>query len=308
MSNPFTIRIFVPTGDPEGLRIIDRMNWTGLGIVFPREEWTSVRQRVEFSRPGIYVLVGYVSDDDLPTIYIGQGDVVRARIDSHFEKKDFWNKGIVFVSGSGSGGLNRAHATWLEHALVKRAVLINRSNIENGNEPQEPQLSEAEKADTKSFLNEILQIMPLVGLSAFETPRAVATPQAKSTHTSIPVSPGQQMDTIIVPAQKDGFADVFLGQNAWWAIRISGGMIPKIKYIAAYQSHPISAITHVAPVERIEPFGDSGKYKVVFSEPAKAIVPIPFGDAVTGAMQGSRYTTYALLQKAKKLTDLIVKT
>ena len=35
MSDPFTIRIFVPDGDPEGLRIIDRMNWTGLGIVFP---------------------------------------------------------------------------------------------------------------------------------------------------------------------------------------------------------------------------------------------------------------------------------
>jgi len=28
-NNPFTIRIFVPDGDPEGVRIIDRMNWTG---------------------------------------------------------------------------------------------------------------------------------------------------------------------------------------------------------------------------------------------------------------------------------------
>ena len=28
---PFTIRIFVPDGDPEGFRLIDRMNWTGLG-------------------------------------------------------------------------------------------------------------------------------------------------------------------------------------------------------------------------------------------------------------------------------------
>jgi hypothetical protein len=44
MADPFTIRIFVPDGDPEGLRIIDRMNWTGLGIVFRREDWPRVSE------------------------------------------------------------------------------------------------------------------------------------------------------------------------------------------------------------------------------------------------------------------------
>jgi hypothetical protein len=78
MADPFTIRIFVPDGDPEGLRIIDRMNWTGLGIVFTRTDWPKIRQRSDFSKPGVYILIGYVSDDDLPTLYIGQGDVVRA--------------------------------------------------------------------------------------------------------------------------------------------------------------------------------------------------------------------------------------
>jgi hypothetical protein len=108
-------------------------------------------------------------------------------------------------------------------------------------------------------------------------------------------------------AQKEGFDEVFIGENAWHAIRISGGMLPKIKYIAAYQSQPVSAITHVAPVTRIEPYGDSGKYKLTFSEPAKSIGPIPFADAPSGLMQGSRYTTYDRLQKAKKVADLFVK-
>jgi hypothetical protein len=49
-SDPFTIRIFVPDGNPEGVRIIDRMNWTGLGIAFPRDQWMHVRQRNEFSK------------------------------------------------------------------------------------------------------------------------------------------------------------------------------------------------------------------------------------------------------------------
>ena len=38
MADPLTIRIFVPDGDPEGVRLIDRMKWTGLGLVFRRSD------------------------------------------------------------------------------------------------------------------------------------------------------------------------------------------------------------------------------------------------------------------------------
>lgn len=53
MPNPYTIRIFVPDGDPEGVRIIDRMNWTGVGITFPRSKWSEVSQRPEIQRTGV---------------------------------------------------------------------------------------------------------------------------------------------------------------------------------------------------------------------------------------------------------------
>ena len=92
MADPFTIRIFVPDGDPEGVRLIDRMNWTGLGLVFPREKWPETRNRPEFARTGVYILVGYRNEtDELPTLYIGQADGVKNRIDNHFQAKDFWN-------------------------------------------------------------------------------------------------------------------------------------------------------------------------------------------------------------------------
>jgi Uri superfamily endonuclease len=301
MPDPFTIRIFVPDGDPEGVRLIDRMNWTGLSIAFPRSKWIEVRQRSEFLRAGVYILVGF-QEDDLPTIYIGQADGVRNRIEAHFQNKDFWDWGIIFVSNS--GGLNRAHVTWLEYALVNRATATGRCRLDNGNAPQEPGLTEAEKADTQAFLKEIFQILPLVGLRAFEFPKAVATPK---TSTIIPPlkQPSQELDTIIVPAQKEGFDRVFIGEDCWYAIRISGGMLEKIKYIAAYQTQPVKAITHYAPVDRIEPYGEGGKYKLVFSEKAKEMPkPIPFADAAQGAMQGPRYTTFTKLMAAKKLTDL----
>ncbi len=232
MADPFTIRIFVPDGDPEGVRLIDRMNWTGLGLVFRRSDWSEVRKRGEMQRTGIYVLVGYRNeDDDLPTLYIGQADGVKGRIDSHHRDKDFWDWSAVFVSTS--GGLNRAHVTWLEYALVKKATETSRCYLDNGNAPQEPALTEAEKADTQGFMKEILQILPLVGLRAFEIPKAVAAPLATDPLTGAQPS-SRKRDTIIVPAQKDGFDETFLGEDCWYAIRIAGGMLDKIKYIAAY--------------------------------------------------------------------------
>jgi len=66
----------------------------------------------------------------------------------------------------------------------------------------------------------------LVGLRAFEIPRAVVTPKAHTPPPAQELQTTDEIDTVIVPAQKDGFERVFLGQNAWWAIRIGGVPIP----------------------------------------------------------------------------------
>jgi hypothetical protein len=140
-SDGFTIRIYVPEGDPEGVRIIDRMASTGLAIIFPRLLWPTIRTRAEFERAGVYVLSGYTAEDaDLPTLYIGQGDGVLNRIDNHHDTKDFWDRGFAFITKSTDSGFNRAHITWLEHMLIARAKLAGRSHLNNGNTPAEPTL------------------------------------------------------------------------------------------------------------------------------------------------------------------------
>jgi len=91
------------------------------------------------------------------------------------------------------------------------------------------------------------------------------------------------LDTVIVPARPEGFEETFIGQNCWYAIRISGRMLPKIRYIAAYRTQPDSAITHYA------------------SPPSShTIGPIPFADAPSGSMAA----IYDFLIAAKRLADL----
>ena len=52
ISDPYTIRIDVKDGDPEGVRLIDQMNWTGKGIVFPREKWNETQEPASLRSAG----------------------------------------------------------------------------------------------------------------------------------------------------------------------------------------------------------------------------------------------------------------
>lgn len=113
----------------------------------------------------------------------------------------------------------------------------------------------------------------------------------------------EDLDTIVVPAKEEGFNEVFLGQNCWYAIRVSSSMIDRIKYIAGYQSAPVSAITYYAEVDRIEKHKPTGKYIVYFKGPAKKIGPIKLTDKKR-APYSTRYTTINKLLKAKTLNEV----
>ena len=85
----FTLRIFVVDGDPDGLRVVDRTNWNGKALVFPRTLLPSVKQRPEFVQTGVYLLIGPRPDGEGDMLYVGEGDPVRPRLESHYAQKDF---------------------------------------------------------------------------------------------------------------------------------------------------------------------------------------------------------------------------
>ena len=114
-----------------------------------------------------------------------------------------------------------------------------------------------------------------------------------------------ELDTIVVPARDEGFQRAFIGEDRWYAIRVHSSMISQIKNIGAYRVAPVSAITHVAPVNRIFRWQDGPKYCLEFAEPAREIDPIKLGQGKKGkAPQAPRYTSLDKLAKAKTLSDV----
>src|SRR5690606_8232083 len=115
----FSVRVFLPDGDPAGVKVIEKSNWTGMGLVIPRSLFASARTRTELDRAGVYFLVGESERGLLPKVYVGEGDPVRPRLESHGRQKDFWTHAVAFTSKDQS--LNKAHVQRLEARLVELA-------------------------------------------------------------------------------------------------------------------------------------------------------------------------------------------
>jgi hypothetical protein len=164
----FTLRIFVP-GDPvDGLRVIEKSNWSGRGLICPRSQFSNGKARLDFGKTGVYILIGPATEGTLPRIYIGEGDPARPRLEQHFSKKDFWTTLVLFVSKDEN--LNKAHIQYLESRLVSLAFQAKRCEMENGNAPALPSLSEIDASEAEGFLQEMLLCFPVLGVDMFEQP------------------------------------------------------------------------------------------------------------------------------------------
>ncbi len=176
-TTPFSLRIFVADGDPDGLRIVDKSNWIGKALVFPRALLPQVKARPELAQTGVYLLLGPRPDAEGDMIYVGEGDPIRPRLESHYAQKDFWTRAIGFTTAT-AGQLNKAHVQFLESRLIALARSAKRMPLDNGNQPAEPSLSEADRADMEVFLGHMLGMLPVLGVHAFE--QAPKAPAAKA--------------------------------------------------------------------------------------------------------------------------------
>jgi restriction system protein len=139
----------------------------------------------------------------------------------------------------------------------------------------------------------------------FIEPRSKTVVSGEVRKTAGEITENEGVDTLVCAAREEGFKRAFLGQKAWWAVRVSARMIPSIKYLAMYQVAPISGITHYGEVDRLEPFEDTGKYKIYLKgEPVKLEKPIGIGKNRLLKPQGIKYASFVNIRSAKTLDDV----
>lgn len=159
-----TIQIFLPDGNPKGVRkasiTTDRIEI----LQIPRVNLNENKKMLDFN--GVYVLVDSLKTEK-PEIYIGKGDV-KTRTSSHDSKKDFWN--VVFaIRLKGDTGFNDAHNSYLEYYFIQKAHHLNQAVMnENKQAPRCPELPEEIIAEMECYIDTIETLFSTLGLKCFQ--------------------------------------------------------------------------------------------------------------------------------------------
>lgn len=298
MEKPFSITLFSTTGDPRGIRHVDKSNWSGSGVVFPKDQFNHLKSEPGFNLAGVYILVGNAVEE---TVYIGEADPVGDRLKNHVANREGWEWGVYFFDRLNKIG--KTEVQFLESELVALARKCNRTIVLNRNNPTTPTMSSVAKATAQAFLEDVLLILPMLGINVFTAPTS-AEPAEEVYQAGADGVEVKDFDTVVVPAKEEGFLRAFIGENRWYAIRINARHIPKLKYVAAYRVAPIGAITHLAEIEKISPYENTGKYLIKFKESAVTIGPIRRLEDSRVSMQSSRYALREKLLNAKNLDEI----
>lgn len=142
---PKTIQIFLPGGDPRGIRVAELTTRIVQVIEVPRSLLADFLKMPESDQVAVYFLFGQSDETSEPRVYIGQTGDLRARLKSHNDKKDFWERAAVLISRTNS--LTQTHALFLEwHCLqaVRKAGRYGDENANSGTKPHTPAPLEAD--------------------------------------------------------------------------------------------------------------------------------------------------------------------
>ncbi|MBI4238210.1 MAG: GIY-YIG nuclease family protein [Deltaproteobacteria bacterium] len=291
---------------PTGPRVAKIDQWSGRALCLPRSALDEIPQEPALDGPCLYFLITQPPGCS-PRVYVGEADGFRDRIKTHDAKKDWWSALVVFYSTDGS--LTKASIQYLESVCVKRLRNAGWCHIENSTDPRLPSIPPEDVGGLNVFANNVEILMPVLGYDVFAKAPAEDAANTAPLEVEAPLSRERDFDTIVCPAHQDGFERAFLGQHAWWAIRIGEHNLQKIKYIAIYQVAPISAITHYGQVARIEPYigndAGAGKYKLYLgSDPTALPTPVGVGQNVYLKPQGPKYCKLDDILNAKTLDDI----
>jgi hypothetical protein len=163
---PKTIQIFLPNGDPQGIRVAEITTRIVRVVEVPRSKMSEFLDMPEAKQVGIYLLIGESEDTGAPQIYVGQSGSVGGRLVDHNKKKDFWGRALIVVSLTNS--LTNTHATYLEWLWIKLATECARYQLENGNAGARPHTPKPLEADCQEIHETAAILVATLGHPVFE--------------------------------------------------------------------------------------------------------------------------------------------
>lgn len=168
MHRPRTIQIFLPTGDPRGIRVAALTTSIVQMIEVPRPLLSEFLLMPESRQVGVYYLIGDDEEKDQPSVYAGQTGTVGKRLNEHDldPKREFWNRALVAISLTHS--LTQTHAMYLEWRSIEQANLAQRYSVENGNAGSKPHTPPSLEADCQEIFDTIRTLVSTLGQPIFE--------------------------------------------------------------------------------------------------------------------------------------------
>ena len=181
-----SINLYLMDGDAAGRIKCTLANWTGVAYKIPRTELDKCKERDDLKQSGVYFLFGTSDDTGKGVVYIGQagarknGEGILNRLLEHKRnpEKDYWTEAVVFTTSNNSFG--PTEISYLENRFCNLAILANRYDVKNGNDPTPGNITEEKECEMEEFIDNAKVIMGTLGHKLFE-PVNKETPENNST-------------------------------------------------------------------------------------------------------------------------------
>ena len=233
-----TIQIYLPKGNPRGLRLAEMTTRTVRLIEIPRIHIDDFFAMPDANQVGLYFLIGETESTDKPLLYIGQTGDLRRRLNQH-DDKDFWTRAFVMLSTNNS--MTQTHALYMEHKAIATATQVGRYEIKNGNTGNKPHTPDPLKADCEELFYTLDVLLSTLGQPVFESLNIkennniknqssgdVAVPLI-STADALPIADSQP--TLFYYKATDGDAKVYYDDDGF--VILAGSLIRQAQAISA---------------------------------------------------------------------------
>jgi len=161
-----TIQIFLPSGDPQGIRIAEVTTRIVQVIEVPRILLQDFVKMPECDQVALYFLFGETEDGSQQKVYVGQTGSLRERLMDHNKKKDFWQRALLLISRTHS--LTQTHALFLEWYCIQATRKAGRYADENSNSGSKPHTPAPLEADCLEVFETGRTLLATLGYPIFD--------------------------------------------------------------------------------------------------------------------------------------------